>query len=569
MAATARRDAAYCQTRMAGDMSYAGISVREALERLNVLNSGWYLPNVQRQYVWGARYESETFVCLLIDSLLKKYPIGGIVLWETESPVAYRRFLDDYEPNKPQKLVEEGRWGAHKFLIYDGQQRLQTLRSVLGHTFNGRVLYFDLLFDSTKEKSDETGFLFRNKGALPDPKLLKMTELASMQCDASAKVRLEYRLLESLRAVQTVDMNAELLVRANLAELWEVFVDTNQKSIAYFSVKADNEAVVNEVFRRLNTGGIALNQIELLLGKIKSSDPGYEERLWDLEERIRGLTSIKFSSAQILQFFFLLERKTTRIDSSSQINAGPFITLLADSQPLAELFENYLYGLFKINHESIIPRWLAVLPIAVYLMHLKQAGKEWRIKALTADQIRKMHSYFLSAQFCDWNTQTMVNAFAQLAADAGAVGADFPFEDVRQIAIQKNRTGSISHQQFLALPWFATKILTPDRVYVFHENKPQVDHIFPIALAGEDDSYRQLVDVLWNFQPIPDGINNFKRAKHPRDFFTDPDTSRYWLDYDFLPNRDSEIWNDPKKFIDYREEQMRRAFATMYDLTID
>ena len=69
-------------------MSYEGISVREAMEKLNNLNSGWYLPYIQRQYVWGERSESEGYVCLLLDSLLKRYPIGGLVLWETMKPVS-------------------------------------------------------------------------------------------------------------------------------------------------------------------------------------------------------------------------------------------------------------------------------------------------------------------------------------------------------------------------------------------------------------------------------------------------------------------------------------------------
>ena len=78
-------------------MSYAGISVREALDKLNAPNNGWYLPQVQRQYVWGARHESEDYVCLLLDSLLKRYPIGGVVLWETEQKVPYRCFVDVYQ----------------------------------------------------------------------------------------------------------------------------------------------------------------------------------------------------------------------------------------------------------------------------------------------------------------------------------------------------------------------------------------------------------------------------------------------------------------------------------------
>ncbi|RRW49164.1 DUF262 domain-containing protein [Stutzerimonas stutzeri] len=176
-------------------MSYVGISVREALEKLNAPNSGWYLPQVQRQYVWGARHESEDYVCLLLDSLLKRYPIGGVVLWETEQKVPYRCFVGDYAPGQHARQVDEGLWGASKALVYDGQQRLQTLYSVLRHRFNGRVLHFDLLFDSAIAESDETGFLFRDASAIAEPRYLRMTELSRLRCNQHEKVDLEDRVL--------------------------------------------------------------------------------------------------------------------------------------------------------------------------------------------------------------------------------------------------------------------------------------------------------------------------------------------------------------------------------------
>ena len=552
-------------------MSYAGISVREAMEKLNQLNGGWYLPYVQRQYVWGARHESEDYVCLLLDSLLKRYPIGGLVLWETTKRVPYRKFLDDYQPDRFAKLVEEGCWGAHKFLVYDGQQRLQTLRSVLYHTFSGRVLHFDLLFDAAKANSDETGFLFRDRGATPNFKYLKLTELVSLSYEQRNKVELKRRLIDDLKKAQPINLETEELIETNLSDLWNIFVDTNIKSIAFFAVKAEDETQVNEVFRRLNTGGVALTQVELVLGKLKELDPNYEEKLWKLSEDIQKRSGIEFSTAQILQFFHLTQKGTSRIDEArvSNEDARALLAALDDRESLVELFEGYLWGLFKINHGSIVPRWLAVLPLAVYLTSLKRAGRKWRIRELTTDQISNMNTYFLSAQFCDWNTQTMVNEFAKCAADAGAAGALLPVEAIRQIATQKNRTAVVSTEQFVALPWLAIKILTPGRSYVFHENKPQVDHIFPLALAGGDANYREMVDVLWNFQPIPDGINNYKRARHPREFFNAPDTAKYWQDYDFIPEPSSSIWNDPALFIHTREERMRQVLIDRYGLNLE
>lgn len=123
--------------------NYEGISIRETMEKINNKNNGWFLPKTQRQYVWGGRDSSEEYICLLLDSLLKGYPIGGLVLWETDERIPFREFLSDYYGGAVARIVPEERWGCHKSLVYDGQQRLQTLYSVLYHQFNGRVLYFN------------------------------------------------------------------------------------------------------------------------------------------------------------------------------------------------------------------------------------------------------------------------------------------------------------------------------------------------------------------------------------------------------------------------------------------
>ena len=107
-------------------MSYQGISIRGILDKINANTNGWYLPEVQRQYVWGNRNNSEDYVCLLLDSLLQGYPIGGIVVWENNQKIPFRPFLTDYTPNKFNNLVDDGRWSENKSLVYDGQQRLQT-----------------------------------------------------------------------------------------------------------------------------------------------------------------------------------------------------------------------------------------------------------------------------------------------------------------------------------------------------------------------------------------------------------------------------------------------------------
>ena len=252
--------------------NYEGISIREAVEKINNIANGWYLPQIQRQYVWGSRDSSEEYVCLLLDSLLRRFPIGGLVLWETDAPVPYREFLGDYRPGAVARIVPEERWGYHKSLVYDGQQRLQTLYTVLFHEFNGRVLYFDLCFNRESAEPDETGFFFKDASE-PAPEFsISLMHLMGLRDDSSEKVTLLAKWMGETR----LDECQRKVVLANLDALWNVFVARDVKSISYFPVKAMDDGAVNEVFRRLNTGGVPLTQLEMVLAKIKEAEPYFE-----------------------------------------------------------------------------------------------------------------------------------------------------------------------------------------------------------------------------------------------------------------------------------------------------
>jgi hypothetical protein len=178
----------------------------------------------------------------------------------------------------------------------------------------------------------------------------------------------------------------EILIKANLGDLWDVFVDRNIKSIAYFLVNTNSEKEVNEIFRRLNIGGVTLTQLELILGKVKAKYPNYEEELWDLSVEIENASGgFKFASSEILQFLYLTIFGTIKVEED-RVKSGyvdEFHKCLNESRiALKEYFENYLWGLLKINHSSIVPRRLAMLPIAVYLANRKAKSHAFEIKRL-------------------------------------------------------------------------------------------------------------------------------------------------------------------------------------------
>ena len=99
-------------------MFYTPVSIREAIENVN---NSWYLPAIQRPYDWGNRHKKEDFIYKLFDSIIREYPIGTLIIWETDQPIPYRPFITDFNSEKLTKTYFEDR------SIFIKKRRLQVL----------------------------------------------------------------------------------------------------------------------------------------------------------------------------------------------------------------------------------------------------------------------------------------------------------------------------------------------------------------------------------------------------------------------------------------------------------
>lgn len=559
-------------------MSYQAVSIKEAMNKINATtNNGWFLPQIQRPYVWGGRHESESYVCSLFDSILKGYPIGGLVVWETEARVPHREFLTNYDPLSKQRMVQEGRWECAKGLIYDGQQRLQTLFSALRYTFNGRVLIFDLCFDPKKEGQEpsETGFEFIDQSSNQSSKLPRgAVHLSQLFCQpekGESKIALRKEIISKGEFTEDEKNRIEI----NLDKLWSIFVETNNKPISYFPVQSTTDLEVNEIFQRLNSGGMPLTQIDLLFSRITQISPGFKDKLSDASDDIKAIAGItgsgngfEFSPEDILQVIHLalVGSPTVRSERVQEPKLVDFVNYWSElKEPLTAFFNEYLWGCFKINSNSIIPRKLALLPIIIYLTELYKSKQKFR--AIKDDNLLLVHQYFILSQLKDWNTATMIAAFAEKVK--AAKNGSFPIAEIKLIAEQKHRRTDLQMRDVLCERWFVLKILTQKRVYNFSGNKPEVDHIFPRGLPNPPDGYTEdKVDILWNLQPVSFAANNSKRAKHPLYFFNSEEGKKYFSEYDYLPEINSDLWEKPFDFIEDRKTKMVEALDTQYKLTI-
>jgi hypothetical protein len=574
-------------------MSYLGISVKEAMQNINNSNNGWFFPEIQRPYVWGSRHENEVYICKLFDSILKSYPIGGLIVWNTEEEVPYREFMGDFRPDENPKIVDKGLWGRQdKWLIYDGQQRLQTLYSCLRFTFNEKVLVFDLLYDANNDDQGETGFKFVQKNNDISWNEIRLNELFVQ--DENDKTKYRKKIFSGNSNISDSEENK---IEENIDKLWDVFVKTSVKSLAYFPIRTENKDEVNEIFERLNTGGMALSLADILFSKIKASKYDFEENLQDSSKDIYNSTGngYIFNAYNILQLLNLIIKNSTRIDPQKvkENELDNYIKIWDNLQkPLMAFFTDYLWGQFKINHNSIIPRNLAILPIIVYFYEIYSNGYDF--KNISDINIKLINQYFIKSQVNDWNLPSFIDNSTKIIQDKFQKGKaifDFPLTDIENyINETKRRQVDIYEKTFVDYKWFALKILTPNRTYQFSPDmknrfNPEIDHIFPRKLKDMPASFSDEVDILWNLQPTKGEINGFKHAIHPKLFFTDQyknskkETvvgSKYIIDYDFLfpvlPNKtidfNDPIWEKPLDFIEKRKEEMCNYLFVKYNIKL-
>lgn len=555
-------------------MSYIGISIKEAISKVNVM---WFLPAIQRPYVWGSRYASESYICKLFDSLYHKYPIGGLIMWETASKVAHREFLKEYKQGDTYRNVEEGLYDRNKCLIYDGQQRIQTLYSCLNYTFNDRVLVFDLSYDESKDADGETGFRFVDRDENLKDFDIKMNYLFSRSYDNKVKtsIRRDYQN-------KTDNEDLRILIENNLENLWTVFVGNNVGSLAYFSITSETEDQVNEVFERLNTGGMPLSKADLLFSRIKAVYPDFEANLMDFSKRLFSRCKIGLDAYDLLQLLNLIVKRRSRIDENvnkEQIEA--FKSTWDIIQPsLNALFDDYLVGHFHFSHPALIKSKNPMLVLAVFFNSYYQQGLKFR--QIDAVMLQRIDHFFITAEINDWTLQSYTDNFTRIILDRPDKRT-FPYQElVNYVKDRGNRSISVSEQNFKWNVWFALKVLTPLHSFEFDYSmpnrfNPEIDHIFPIHLIGMDEVYEKEVDVIWNFQPVKGEVNNMKSNIHPKVFFLDQakdslgqtiQGSKYYPDYDFVPELTSALWDDHTQFIAWRRGRMIDFMKERYGIVI-
>ena len=325
------------------------------------------LPEFQRGYVWNRDQ-----VRGLLDSLYRRHPIGGLLVWATESKTAIHR--------------GDGALAAGVVkLLLDGQQRMTSLYGVVRGKppkfFGGNAQAFTGLRFHLDGESFE--FYQPEKKMKGDPLWIDVTELMAKgtaglgafvtrlaaQPELAPKMGEYVGRLSRLLSITDVDLHVEEVTGAD-------------KSLD----------VVVDIFNRVNSGGTKLSKGDLALAKICAEWPEAREAMktelkkwakWDfhfnLDWLLRSVNTVLTGEAK---FQHLHEKSAAEVQDALERATKHIDTCL-----------NLISGRLGLDHDRVFFGRFAVPVMVRYLDQRQQA----RVGPMSEKESDKLLFWFVQA----------------------------------------------------------------------------------------------------------------------------------------------------------------------------
>ncbi|MEV4242124.1 DUF262 domain-containing protein [Streptosporangium canum] len=232
------------------------------------------LPDIQRPFVWQA-----TKVRSLFDSMYKGFPVGFLLFWET-----------DADPSARQ--IGTGK-AVPRYLIVDGQQRLTSLYAVMKGMEVLREDYSTARIRIAFRPSDET-FAVTDAAIEKDPEFIPDISVLWTTDKFHQTVR---DFLDHLATKREVDQPE----RDCLAEAIDRLRGLNDYMFKVMELtRTVDEERVAEIFVRINSEGVTLNQADFILTLMSVF---WEKGRRELEDFCRGSKTPTLSTASSFNWY--------------------------------------------------------------------------------------------------------------------------------------------------------------------------------------------------------------------------------------------------------------------------
>ena len=383
------------------------MKISSVLDRIDELQL--FVPAFQREYVWK-REDARS----LVDSLIKEYPTGTMLTWETANP-----------PELKGPHQYDRRQGAVRILL-DGQQRITTLYMLV----RGEIPpYYKLA-----EIMNDTRGLYVNVETLE----LEYYQKLKMQRDPR---------WQNITDIFQRKVRAKDIVRAledkgeNVARERDDLIDDNMQAIGNvidrdfpeqtIPVKASIREAI-DIFYKVNASGVSLTDAELALAQISGYWPKARD---EFKAKLAALSTngfvfkLDFVVYALLGCLYHNGSEMKKLHGSENYEPIRRAWSLLESRVL-DYVANLLRTHAFVDHTDEINSIYALIPIIVYCFD--RDGQ-----ALSESEIRKMVKWFFYSQI---RTRYISQLPQKLDRDLRVIAeSQQPFDELLEVIAEERR----------------------------------------------------------------------------------------------------------------------------------
>lgn len=433
---------------------------------------GFWLPNIQRPFVW-----SEDQICRLFDSILREYPVSTLLIWKTTSEIRRRKFIDNWKDGLRLSDFYVPSDKRKKCLVLDGQQRLQSLFIALCGSFDGKELYFDILSGNLAAPDDvKYKFKFLNADFAKFP-WIKFKELIFTTKKAREIAD------EIAQSVETdLDDKDKDRIKDHIDLIDRTFkmdeAITYQELDSIDNPKLYTEDDVVEVFIRANSGGTKLSKSDLLFSLLSASWDVANDEMEDLLESLNR-HGFAFDRDFVLKTSLTVLNQGARYEVEKFRKPGVREAVEKEWQKIASAVQDvldFVRGKTFIQCDKALPTYNVLIPLIYFRYHFSR----------TSRGTEGLDTYLLRCSLVGAFSGQSDNLIDALVAQIRSSKA-FDLEEIFDVIRSQGRSLELTEDRFwqtgygsdsihlLFNLWYRNFNYTP----AYENNLPQVDHIFP------------------------------------------------------------------------------------------
>ncbi len=501
-------------------------SIKDVVDELN---ARYFLPDIQREYVWLKKAD-EKKIEQLFDSILRGYPIGSFLFWKLQKEDIAKdesdsdklnfqlyQFITNYDERKPhnEKMRIEQIRRDDLYIVLDGQQRLTSLYIGLKGTrtlkkknakinnpnaYEEKRLYLNLKYQPNMDNpEDNYQFEFHAKTPENDKehwwfKVGDILELESVW-NYACKNRIEGNALD-------------LLEKLNKA------FHTDQL-ISFFEEKEKNLNKVLNIFIRVNSGGEKLSYSDLLMSILTASfSSDIREKMNELVDALKDKGFPNVGKDQVLKTCLLLIGKDTTFELKN-FNKKNIKEIEENWEKITESIYNAAKLLKNFGYVGYLGSAYILSSLAYfYFLNLKMDDNDKK-QALKFVRNAQITSYFSST------TDTKLSTIAHNIKEARTFEAfnhNLAKHQTWPLKITNDAIEDMIYSSSDARVLPILQILYPNLNYettTFH-----IDHIYPKSKFNEknkklDKDFYKCGNHLYNLQLLEGKENSAKKDKDP------------------------------------------------------